>query len=129
MCGELVCCLDVHLSIPVLVSVGLLLHDLQVDVRGEAVEGFPEHQRLGAKARRGRLLEWLSCYAEEEVCVDSGVHHKPDSDDTRKKGGQGSREPSDGICHVPQFPMQGVPVGGVACVMVHVVVSSGVGQL
>ena len=67
-------CLDVDLSIPVLVSVGLLLHDVELDVGWEAAEGFPEHQRLGAEARRGGLVEWLSCNAEEEVCADSGVH-------------------------------------------------------
>ena len=54
---------------------------------------------------------------------------EPDSDDIRKKGGQGSRESGDGIRHGPQFPVRGGPVGGVARMVVHVVVSPGVGQL
>ena len=63
--GALVYCLHVDLPVPVLVPVGLLLHDVELDVGGEAAEGFPEHQRLGAEACRGGLVEWLLCYAEE----------------------------------------------------------------
>ena len=61
----LVYCLDVGLRVPVLVPVGLLLHDVELDVGGEAAEAFPEHQRLGAKACRCGVVEWLCCYAEE----------------------------------------------------------------
>ena len=39
------------------------------------------------------------------------------------------RDYCDGVRHGPQFPVGGGPVGGVACVVVHVVVSPGVGQL
>ena len=63
--GALMHCLDVDLTVPVLVPVGLLCHDLELDVGGEAMEGFPEHQRLGAGSCRGGLVERLSCYAEE----------------------------------------------------------------
>ena len=75
--GALVHCLDVDLPVPVLVTVQLLLHDVELDVQGKAVEGFSEHQRLGAEACHGGLAERLSCYAEELVCVDSCVHHEP----------------------------------------------------
>ena len=60
MCGVLVRCLDVNVSIHVLVSVGLLLHDVELDVGGEAAERFSAHQRLGAEAPCGSLVEWLS---------------------------------------------------------------------
>ena len=49
--------------------------------------GFPEQQCLGAEARRGGFVKWLLCYAEEQVCVDSGVYHEPDPDDVREVGG------------------------------------------
>ena len=89
-----------------------------------------QDQCLGAEAHRcGLVEEWLSCYAEEEECVNSGVHHERDPDDMRKEGGQGSREFGDGILHGPPFPVGGGPIGGVARVVVHMVVSSGVGQL
>ena len=58
-------CLDVDLTVPVLVPVGLLLHDVELDVRGEPAEGFTEHQRLAAEARCSGRVERLSCYAEE----------------------------------------------------------------
>ena len=34
-----------------------------------------------------------------------------------------------GVDHGPQLPVGGGPVGGVACVVVHVVVCPGLGQL
>ena len=69
----LVYCLVVDLTISVWVPVGLLFHDAEFDVGGKAAKGFPEQQCLGAEARRGGFVEWLSCYAEEQVCVVSGV--------------------------------------------------------
>ena len=63
--STLVNCLDVDLTISVLVPVGLFLQDVKLDVGGKAAQGFPELQCLGAKARRGGVVEWLSCYAEE----------------------------------------------------------------
>ena len=83
----LVYCLVVDLTISVLVSVGLLFHDMELDVGGKAAKGFPEQQYLGAEARRGGFVKWLPCYAEEQVCVDSGVYHEPDPDDVREVGG------------------------------------------
>ena len=70
MCGEPVYCLVVDLTIFVLVSVGLLFHDVELDVGGKAAKGFPEQQCLGAEARRGGFVKSLPCYAEEQVCVD-----------------------------------------------------------
>ena len=61
----LVYCLDVDLSVSVLVPVGLLSDNVKLDVGGKAVGGFSEQQCLGAKARRDSFVEWLSCYAEE----------------------------------------------------------------
>ena len=61
----LVYCLVVDLTISVLVPVGLLFHDVELDAGGKAAKGFPEQQCLGAKARRGGFVEWLSCYAEQ----------------------------------------------------------------
>ena len=58
-------CLDVDLTISVLVPVGLLLHDVKLDVGEKAAKRFPEQQCLGAEARRGGFVEWLSCYAKE----------------------------------------------------------------
>ena len=63
--SALVYCLDVDLAISVLVPVGLLFHDPKLDVGEKAAKGFPEQQCLGAEARRGGLVEWLPCYAEE----------------------------------------------------------------
>ena len=83
----LVYCLVVDVTISVLVPVGLLFHDVELDVGGKAAKGFPEQQCLGAEARRGGFVEWLPCYAEEQVCVDSGVYHEPDPDDVREVGG------------------------------------------
>ena len=83
----LVYCLVVDLTISVLVPVGLLFHDVELDVGGKAVKGFPEQQCLGAEARCGGFVQWLPCYAEEQVCVDSGVYHEPDPDDVREVGG------------------------------------------
>ena len=65
VCSALVYCLDVDLIISVLVPVGLLFHNVKLDVGGKAAEGFPEQQCLGAEARCGAFVEWLSCYAEE----------------------------------------------------------------
>ena len=48
MRGALVHCLDVDFTVPLLVPVGLLLHDVELEVVGEAAEGFPE--RLVAAA-------------------------------------------------------------------------------
>ena len=79
--------LVVNLPISVLVSVGLLFHDVELDVGGEAAKGFPEQQCLGAKARCGGFVKSLPCYAEEQVCVDSGVYHEPDPEDVREVGG------------------------------------------
>ena len=59
--------------------------------------------------------------------MDSGILHEPESHDLREEGGQGSRELGSGIRHGPGFPVRGGPVGGAARVVVHVVVSSGVG--
>ena len=92
---------------------------------GEAEEGFPEHQRLGAEACCGGLVERLSCYAEEEVCVDGGVHNETESDDVWEVKGQGNRKSGSGVCHSPEFSVRGGPVGGVARVVVNVVVSLG----
>ena len=86
--GALVHCLDVDFTVPVLVPVGLLLHDVELDVVEEgAADGFSEHQRFSAEAGRGVLVERFSCYPEELVCVDSGVHHETDSDDVLEVGG------------------------------------------
>ena len=74
----LVYCLVVDLTIFVLVPVGLLFRDVELDVGGKAAKGFPEQQCLGAEGRCGGSVEWLPCYAEEQVCVDSGVYHEPD---------------------------------------------------
>ena len=83
----LVYCLVVDFTISVLVSVGLLFHDVELDVGGKAAKGFPEQQCLGAEARRGGFVKWWPWYAEEQVCVDSGVYHEPDPDDVREVGG------------------------------------------
>ena len=83
----LVYCLVVDLTISVLVSVGLLFLDVELDVGGKAAKGFREQQCLGAEARCGGFVKWLPCYAEEQVCVDSGVYHEPDPDDVREVGG------------------------------------------
>ena len=83
----LVYCLVVDLTISLSVPVGLLFHDVELDVGGKAAKGFPEQQCLGAKARRGGFVEWLPWYAEEQVSVDSGVYHEPDPDDVRQVGG------------------------------------------
>ena len=82
----LVYCLVADLTISVLVPVGLLFHYVELDVGGKAAKGFPEQQCLGAKARRGGFVEWLLCYAEEQVCVGSGVYHEPDPDNVREVG-------------------------------------------
>ena len=71
-------CLVVDLTISVLVSVGLLFHDVELDVGGKAAKCFPEQQCLSAEARRGGFVKWLPCYVEEHVCVDSGLYHEPD---------------------------------------------------
>ena len=63
--SALVYCLDVDLAISVLVPVGLLFHDVKLDVGEKAAEGFPEQQCLGVKACCGGFVEWVSCYAEE----------------------------------------------------------------
>ena len=83
----LVYCLVVDLTISVLVSVGLLFLDVELDVGGKAAKGFPEQQCLGAEARRGGFVKRLPCYAEEQVCVDSGVYYEPDPNDVREVGG------------------------------------------
>ena len=87
MRGALVYCLVVDLTISVLVSVGLLFHDVELDVGGKAAKGFPEQQCLGAEAWRGGFVKWLPCFSEEQVCVDSGVYHEPDPDNVRGSGG------------------------------------------
>ena len=38
----LVYCLDVEVTISVLVPVGFLFHDVKLDVGGKAAKGFPE---------------------------------------------------------------------------------------
>ena len=68
----LVYCLVVDLTISILVLVGLLFHDVELEVGGKAAKGFPEQQFLGAEARHGGFMEWLPCYAEKQVCVDCG---------------------------------------------------------
>ena len=65
MHGALVYCLDVILTVPVLVPVGLLLHHVELDVEEEAAEGFQQQKHYGAEACRGGLVERLLCYAEE----------------------------------------------------------------
>ena len=65
MRSALVYRLDVILTIPVLVPLGPLFHDVKLDVGGKAAEGFPEQHCLGAKVPRGGFVEWLSCYAED----------------------------------------------------------------
>ena len=42
MRSALVYCVDVDLTISVLVPVGLVFHDAKLDVRGGAAKGFPE---------------------------------------------------------------------------------------
>ena len=71
----LVYCLVVDLTISLLVPGGLLFHAVELDIGGKAAKGFPEQKCLVAEARRGGFVEWLYCYAEEQVCVDSGVYH------------------------------------------------------
>ena len=127
VCCVLVYCLVVDLSISVSVPVGLLFHDVELDVGGKASKGFPEQQCLGAASRRGGFVEWLSCFAEDHVCVDSGVYHEPDPDEVREVGGELGCDFGDGVGHGPQLPVGGVPVSGVAHVVGHVVVSPGVG--
>ena len=63
------------------------------------------------------------------MCVDGGIHYEPDPEDVRKVGRQVGCNSGDGVGHGPQFPVGGGPVGGVSCVVVHVVVSPGVGHL
>ena len=63
--SALVYCLDVDLTIFLLVPVGLLFHDVKLVVGGKAAERFPEQQCLGAEARRVWFVEWLSSFAEE----------------------------------------------------------------
>ena len=53
MRSALVYCLNFHVTISVLVPVGLLFHDFKLDLGGKAAEGFPEQKCLGAEARRG----------------------------------------------------------------------------
>ena len=65
MCSALVYCLDVDLTISVLVPVGLWFHDVKLDVGEKAAKGFLEQQWLGAEALRGGFMGWFSCYAEE----------------------------------------------------------------
>ena len=83
----LVYCLVVVLTIAVLVPVGLLFEDVEFDIGWKAAKGFPEQQCQGAEARRGGFVEWLPCYAKEQVCVDSGLYHESDPDDVREAGG------------------------------------------
>ena len=40
--SALVYCLDVDLTISVLVPLGFLFHDVELGVRGKATKGFPE---------------------------------------------------------------------------------------
>ena len=63
--SALVYCLPVDNVISVLVPVGLLFQDVKLDAGGKAAEGSPKQHCSGAEARRGGLVEWLSCYAEE----------------------------------------------------------------
>ena len=63
--SALVYCLDVDLAISALVPVGLLFHDVKLDVGWKTAEGFPEEQCLDAEACHCGFVEWLSCYAEE----------------------------------------------------------------
>ena len=63
--SALVYSLDVDLTIAPLVPVGLLFHDVKLDVGERAAEGFPEQQCLGAEARRCGFVGWLCCYAEK----------------------------------------------------------------
>ena len=63
------------------------------------------------------------------MCVHSGVDYEPDPDDMREEGGQVRRNFGNGIGYGSQFPVGGVPVGGVARVVVDVVVSPSVVQL
>ena len=83
----LVYCLVVDFTVSVLVPVGLLFHDVELHVGGKAAKGFPQQQCLGAEVRRAGCVEWLPCYAEEQVCVDSGVDHEADPDNVREMGG------------------------------------------
>ena len=57
--SALVYCLDVRLTISVLVPVGFLFQDVKLDVGGKAAESFPEYQCLGAKALCGGFVEWF----------------------------------------------------------------------
>ena len=63
--SALVYCLDADLAFSVSVPVGLLFHNVKLNIGGKAVEGSPEQQCGGAEARCGGFVEWLSCFAEE----------------------------------------------------------------
>ena len=84
MCCALVYCLVVHLTISVLVSVGLLFHDVELDVGGKAAKGFPEQQCLhlgiyGVQKSQNQLkseiLLFLSNYTIKSIF--SGVSPPP----------------------------------------------------
>ena len=53
----LVFCPVVDLTISVLVPVGFLFHDVELDVGGKAAKGFPEQQCLAAEALCGGFVE------------------------------------------------------------------------
>ena len=63
------------------------------------------------------------------MCVDSGVHYESDPDDVREEGGEVGCDFGDDVGYGPQFSVGDGPMGGVARVVVHVVVSLCVGQL
>ena len=63
------------------------------------------------------------------MCAHSGVHYERDADSVREEGGSVGHNFGEDVGYGPQFPMGGGPVGGVARVVVHVVVFLGVGQL
>ena len=80
MRAELVHRLDADSIVLVLVPVGLLFHDVEVYITGQAAEGFQQHHCLCAEVGSGGIVERLLCFAEELVFVGSGVQHEAHSD-------------------------------------------------
>ena len=68
MHGALMHCLDVNLTIPVLVPLGLLLQDVELDIGGEAAGGF---SRASALQCRGSSM-W-PCGVVVVLCRGVGV--------------------------------------------------------
>ena len=114
----LVRCLDVDLSIAVLVSVGLLLHDVKHAGGGGGLRGA--FQSTSA---------WVPTLVAVALCGGCRAMRRRRCVSTVASTTNATQTTGDGICYGPQFPVGGVPVGGVPRVVVHVVVSSSVYQL